>query len=274
MAKIAAIQMTSSDDVDKNLVTAKKLITEAANNAAQLIVLPEMFAVMGMDTENQQHYSEPLGHGKIQDFLSEQASHHGIWLVAGTIPILCGTTHKAYAACLIYDDSGRLMGRYDKMHLFDVVIKPGIEEYHESNMIQPGEHITVIDTPVGKIGIAICYDLRFPELFRAMLNQGVEIFIVPAAFTVKTGQAHWHPLLQARAIENICYCVGSAQVGTHPKERRTHGHSMIIDPWGKTLAMIEKDCGIIYADVDLPALHELRKKMPVQQHQRLFCHLG
>lgn len=269
MPKIAAIQMTSSNDIEQNLIRAAQLIQIAAEKNAQVVVLPEMFATMGMDASEQPIYSEPLGSGIIQRFLIEQAKQWGLWLIGGTIPI----THedKASAACLVIDDKGAIVARYDKMHLFDVVIKPGEEEYNESKTIAPGNTITTIKTPVGTIGLGVCYDLRFPELFRALLNQGAEVFVIPAAFTVKTGAAHWHALLKARAIENIGYCVGSAQVGAHPGGRQTYGHSTIIDPWGNTLETLSDGEGVIACEIDLDHLNDLRAKMPIEQHQRLYC---
>ncbi len=269
MSSIAAIQMTSTDNIEQNLVRAGRLIETAAQTQAKVIVLPEMFAIMGMDTENQPAYSEPLGSGVIQDFLVEQAKHHGVWLLGGTIPI----THKdkATATCLVIDNAGNLQARYDKMHLFDVIVKPGSEEYHESKTIHPGNTLTVVQTPIGAIGLGVCYDLRFPELFRTLLNQGAEIFVIPAAFTAKTGAAHWQALLKARAIENICYCVGSAQVGQHPQDRQTYGHSTLIDPWGQTLETLAQGEGVISCEIDLDYLRDLRTRMPIEQHQRLFC---
>ncbi len=271
MSKVAAIQMCSSYDIDENLKTAAHWIDEAAQQGAKLIVLPENFAIMGKNELDKLAMKEPFGHGKIQSFLSEQAKKQGVWLVGGTIPMACEEENRVKAASLLFDDTGRCVARYDKMHLFDVTISDH-ESYKESATISPGNQMVVVDTPMGKLGLVVCYDIRFPELFRCLFNQGAEIFAIPAAFTVKTGAAHWEVLARSRAIENFCYVIGAGQGGVHANGRKTYGHSLIVEPWGKVVA--EKpgtDSGVIYAAVDLEHLREVRNSIPVAQHQRWVC---
>jgi predicted amidohydrolase len=267
--KVAAIQMCSSHLVAENLTTAAELIQEAAANQAKLVVLPEMFAMMGMDASDKVAIREPIGHGEIQSFLAEQAKKYCIWIVGGTIPIICKDETKARAASLVFDDLGNRVARYDKIHLFDVAISQS-EVYQESNTIEPGDRLIVIDTPVGKLGLAVCYDVRFPELFRCLFNRGTEIIALPSAFTVTTGAAHWKLLARSRAVENFCYVIGACQGGTHTNGRKTYGHSLIVEPWGTVIA--EKDDtepGVIYAILDLEHLNEIRKSIPVYEHQKL-----
>ncbi|MDQ2696354.1 MAG: carbon-nitrogen hydrolase family protein, partial [Pseudomonadota bacterium] len=232
MTVVAAVQMTSGPAVEANLREAGRLLDEAAGRDARLVVLPENFAHMGLQETDTLAIAEAEGRGPVQAFLSRQAADHGFWLVGGTIALRAGDGRRVRSACLLYDDQGRLAARYDKIHLFDVQLPGGRESYLESATVEPGERVVVADTPFGKLGLAVCYDLRFPELFRRMLDQGMEIMALPAAFTAVTGQAHWQPLLRARAIENLCHVVASAQGGVHANGRQTHGHSMIIDPWG------------------------------------------
>lgn len=267
MPTVAAIQMTSTDDLKHNLAQAEDLIKQAAESGAKLIVLPEMFAIMGMDQKL--ILQEALGTGPIQKFLSTQAKLHKIWLVGGTIPITSPEPNRVYAACLVYDNQGELQAQYNKIHLFDVCITEGIETYQESKLIYPGNQPCVIDTPLGKLGLAVCYDLRFPELFRTMCQQGAEIIALPAAFTQKTGNAHWEILLRARAIENFCYIIGACQTGQHNPERQTHGHSMLVHPWGNVLSELSDEIDYITADLDLQQTHELRKNIPILTHQKL-----
>lgn len=273
MTIAAAVQMCSSDDVDSNLASAAELIAEAASRGARLIVLPENFAVMGSDQVRLRH-REPFGRGKIQDFLSDQSKRHQAWIVGGTIPITCDEDKKVRAASLLFNDSGECAARYDKIHLFDVVISDK-ESYQESAGIQPGGDLVVAETPFGKIGMAVCYDVRFPELFRCMGNAGADIFTLPSAFTVKTGRAHWDVLTRSRAIENFCYLIGAGQGGLHAGGRRTYGHSVIIHPWGHRLAEISgTKSGVICADLDLRELADIRQAIPVAQHQRIKLNLN
>jgi len=270
MTICAAIQMASSPNVSANLLSAGQLIAEAADAGAKLIVLPENFAIMGEHEQDKVKVREVEGEGPIQDFLSNTAKKHGVWLVGGTIPLVANADNKVRAACLVYNDQGEQVARYDKIHLFDVNV-PGTDEvYKESDSIEAGNHIGMVDTPYGKLGIAVCYDLRFPEFFRTAATEGVEILAVPAAFTAETGAAHWEVLLRARAIENQCYVIASNQGGFHINGRKTFGHSMIIDPWGVILDCYKTGTGFVRADIDLEKLEKMRQSFPVLQHRRYF----
>lgn len=205
----------------------------------------------------------------MQDFLAEQAAKHGIWLVGGTIPIAIDNSEKVRAACLLFNAQGQCAARYDKIHLFDVQVLNTQEVYQESKLIDYGNQVTVVDTPFGKLGLAVCYDIRFPELFRAMLSQQVEIIVLPSAFTVKTGEAHWEILLRSQAIMNSSYLIAAAQVGTHYNGRQTYGHSMIVEPWGHVVAELRDEIGIITAEIDLNYLHQIRREFPAVSHRRL-----
>ncbi|MDP3009931.1 MAG: carbon-nitrogen hydrolase family protein [Methylococcales bacterium] len=271
MSKCAAIQMASSPTVSYNLLEAEKLIAEAVKAGAKLVALPENFALMGDHESDKFKVKEIEGTGPIQDFLSSTAKKYGIWIVGGTIPIVGDNPNKVRAACLIYNDLGERVARYDKVHLFDVVVPSTNEVYRESDSIEAGNQPLVIDTPFGRIGIAICYDLRFPEFFRGMHDQGVEILIIPAAFTHETGAAHWEVLLRARAIENLCYVIAPNQGGFHKNGRRTFGHSMIIDPWGVILDCYKTGGGFVCTDIDLERLKKIRNTFPVLSHQRFSC---
>lgn len=270
MTKVAAIQLCSSHRVDENLTTAARLIQHAAEQGAKLIVLPEMFAVMGLNPNDKVIVKETFGEGKIQNFLCEQAKKHAVWIVGGTIPIVCDEPEKVRAVSLLVNDEGRVVARYDKIHLFDVVLSPS-ETYRESDTTQPGDSVIVVDSPFGKIGMSVCYDVRFPELYRAMFNQGAEIFVIPSAFTMKTGEAHWELLARARAVEDFCYVIGACQGGTHSSGRKTYGHSLIINPWGTVIARnTDEEPGVIFAEINLDSLHEIRKAIPVEKHQVQF----
>lgn len=267
---IAAIQMCSSNDVTENLSMAAKLIQQAAEHHANLVVLPEMFAIIGSSFHDKLLEKEPFGHGKLQTFLSEQAKLHHIWIVGGTIPLETTQENKVRAACLVYDDQGECVARYDKIHLFDVTLTDS-DTYQESEVTEAGDDIVVVKTPFGQLGLAVCYDLRFPELFRCLSNKGAEIILLPSAFTMTTGTAHWEILTRSRAIENFCYLVGACQGGTHANGKKTFGHSLIIEPWGSIVAKIDGDkSGIIYATIDLQKVHSARKSIPTHQHQVIF----
>lgn len=268
--RVAAIQMTSHSDVKKNFEMAEKLIREATDKGAQLIVLPEMFAVMGIDQLDKVKIREVYGQGPIQDFLSQQAARYGVWLVGGTIPVAAeNAPEKVHASCLLYDDLGNVAARYDKIHLFDVSLSATRENYQESKTTLPGNKVTVVPTPFGKLGLAVCYDIRFPELFRIMHYEGVEIIILPSAFTYTTGSAHWDILVRARAIENQVYLIASAQTGLHESGRKTYGHSMIVDPWGVVKATLTDAPGVIVAEVDLEIVHKVREEFPALLHRRM-----
>jgi deaminated glutathione amidase len=271
VSRVAAIQMASGPNVNANLLEAGRLIKKAVEAGAKLVVLPENFAIMGMNEADKVDIREEDGKGPIQDFLAEQASRHGIWLVGGTVPLAASDADHVYAACLLFDDKGKRVARYDKIHLFDVRITESDERYNESATIEPGDGIVVVDTPFGKLGLAVCYDLRFPGLFRRMVDEGVEIFALPSAFTAITGRAHWDVLVRARAIENTCYMIASAQGGYHANGRETYGHSMILDPWGVVLDNLSRGSGVVVADIDLGRLRDLRRTFPVLEHRKLAC---
>ncbi len=272
MSKCAAIQMASSPSISFNLIEAGRLIAEAVDAGAKLVALPENFALMGESELDKINQKEQDGSGPIQDFLAKTAQKYAVWVVAGTIPIAdAHEDNKVLSACLVYNDLGERVARYDKIHLFDVHI-PGSEEvYRESDTITKGNSPLVIDSPFGKLGIAICYDLRFPELFRNMQDQGMEILILPSAFTEKTGAAHWELLLRARAVENLCYVIAPNQGGFHINGRQTYGHSMLIDPWGTVLDCKKTNAGSAAAEIDLARLHKTRESFPVLQHRQISC---
>jgi deaminated glutathione amidase len=268
MNKCAAIQMASSPSISSNLLEAEKLIAEAAHAGAKLVALPENFALMGDNEQDKVKVKEPEGSGPIQYFLATMAKKYAVWLVGGTIPIAADADNKVRAACLVYDALGQQVARYDKIHLFDVSVPMTNEVYRESDSIEPGNTIQVFDTPFGRIGLAVCYDLRFPEFFRKMSEQGAEIIIVPSAFTAETGAAHWELLVRARALENLCYIIAPDQGGFHLNGRKTFGHSMIVDPWGGVLACQKTGSGFVIADIDRERLEKVRSAFPVLNHRR------
>ena len=268
MKLAAAIQMASGPKVSANLTEARRLISAAADAGAGLVVLPENFALMPMKDADRLEIVEEYGDGPIQKFLSLQAREHGIWLVGGTVPLKADDKHKVRPACLVYNDKGEVVGRYDKMHLFDVILENG-EKYNESFSQEPGNQAVVIETPFGRLGLAVCYDLRFPELFRRMLDQGAELFAVPSAFTEITGRAHWEVLVRARAVENLAYVIAAAQGGYHVNGRETHGDSMIVSPWGKVIDRLPRGSGYVLADIDLQRMASIRSSLPSIQHRRI-----
>lgn len=274
MSKAAAIQMASGPNVQANLDEAEKLINTAVQQDAELIVLPENFAIMGMSDMDKVGVAEKLGGGLIQDFLCEQASKHGIWLVGGTIPIQSEETGKVYASCLLHNNSGEMVARYDKIHLFDVTLEANNESYTESETITSGDEVVVTDTPFGRLGLAVCYDLRFPELFRAMADVGMEVCVLPSAFTSLTGSAHWEALVRARAIENLAFMIAAGQGGYHVTGRETHGDSMIVDPWGIVLNRLPHGTGVVVSEIDLATLERTRELFPALQHKRLDCKIN
>jgi len=268
MNKVAAIQFASGTDVKANLDTVAGLVAQAAGQGTKLVVLPENLALMGRQDTDKLAFAEAEGSGPIQDFLAQLAADHQVWLVGGTIP-LHSEPGKVYASCLVYDDQGRQAGRYDKIHLFDVDVPGSAEQYRESATITPGDRLLVLDTPLGRLGVAICYDLRFPELFRQMADAGMDILAVPAAFTAKTGAAHWELLLRARAVENLAYVVASGQGGRHENGRETYGNSMIVDPWGTVLARLDTEPGVVVAEIDPEGQRHKRAVFPALSHRRL-----
>lgn len=269
MHKLAAIQMASGPNVGANLLEVERLIGRAAEAGAELVVLPENFAIMGMSEKDKVMIREREGEGRIQSYLSDQARRHGVWIVGGTVPLECPDPDKVLAACLLFDDRGKQVARYDKIHLFDVHVVASRENYNESETIANGEDVVVADTPFGRLGLAICYDLRFPELFRALLDRGAEIVAVPAAFTAITGKAHWECLVRARAIENLIYVVAAAQGGYHVNGRETFGDSMIVDSWGTVLDRLRHGSGVVVASFDRGRLESTRRNFPVIKHRRL-----
>lgn len=265
MIKIAAIQMASGPQVSANLNEAERLIEIAANQGAKLVALPEYFAIMGLKETDKVAVREEEGKGPIQAFLSKMAKKHKIWLVGGSVPLMSNFPNKVRNSCLVYDDKGKLTARYDKIHLFGLDL--GNEHYHEEKTIESGSEIKVVDTPFGKIGLSICYDLRFPELFRAMGE--VNMIVIPAAFTETTGKAHWETLLRARAIENLCYVLAPAQGGYHLSGRETHGNSMIIDPWGVVLDRLPRGSGVVIATMNPQYQASLRASLPALKHRHI-----
>lgn len=270
--RIAAVQMSSSDDPGANLALAAQLIESARRQDAALVVLPENFSIMPATEKDRQAFAEPEGDGRVQAFLADRAREHGLWIIGGTAPIQARDGVRIRAACLVFDPAGRRVARYDKIHLFDVEVSDG-ESYRESDAFEPGgtdqDNIVCVDTPAGRIGLSVCYDVRFPEMYRRLVDAGARVLSVPSAFTATTGQAHWEPLLRARAIENQCYVVAPGQWGDHASGRRTHGHTMIIDPWGRVQAQRETGNGVIVADFDLAALEDIRQRFPALAHRRL-----
>jgi predicted amidohydrolase len=264
--KIAGIQMASGPYVSANLSEAERLIEIAVNQGAKLVALPEYFAIMGLKDTDKVAAREKEGSGPIQRFLSKIAKKHQIWLVGGSIPLEASTPGKVRNACIVYDDKGKQVARYDKIHLFGLNL--GNENYREENTIESGDKVVVVETPFGKIGLSICYDLRFPELFRAMGE--VDIIVVPSAFTETTGKAHWESLVRARAIENLSYVLAPAQGGYHLSGRETHGNSMIVDPWGVVLDRLPRGSGVVIATVNSGYQSSLRNSLPALKHRTIY----
>jgi predicted amidohydrolase len=265
MHTVAAVQMISSPSVADNLATARRLVAQAAAGGAQLVVLPEYWAIMGKQETDKLAHAEQPGSGPIQDGMAQMARQHGIWLIGGTLPLISGEEGKVLNTTLVYDPQGAPAGRYDKIHLFGFT--RGTESYNESRTIVPGAQVRSIEMPFGRVGLSICYDLRFPELYRAMGD--CALIVVPAAFTHTTGSAHWEVLLRARAIENQCYVLASAQGGLHPNGRRTWGHSMLIDPWGEVKAVLPEGEGVVSGEIDLLFLAGVRESLPALAHRTM-----
>jgi len=282
MAKVAAIQMASGPNVSANLSEAKRLISDAAKQGAELIVLPENFAHMGMSESDilsvaEDYIADPrqdndLDKSPIQMFLSSIAKEKKLWIVGGTLPLKSESSDKVITASLLFNDQGEVVARYDKIHLFDMDLGEH-GAYNESTFTEAGDQVVVVDTPFGKLGLAICYDLRFPELFRYMVSQGVEIFAIASSFTSTTGKAHWEVLNRARAIENLCFVVSAAQGGYHVNGRETYGDSMIVDPWGGIIDRLSSGSGFAISDIKAENLQKIRKNFPVLEHTRLPCGL-
>lgn len=268
--RVAAAQMTSGTDVDRNLAAAERLIVSAAAADASLVVLPENFSFMGATDAERVAVAEEAGRGPAQDFASDQARRHGLWIVAGTIPVRCDDARVLSRSLLVGPD-GQVIASYDKIHLFDVEVPAGKgESYRESETTRPGDRVVSAATELGRIGMTVCYDIRFPALFSRLAAIGMDILVVPAAFTVPTGRVHWRPLLQARAIESMAFVVASGQSGEHPGGRLTYGHSAVIGPWGDVLAECADGAGIAHAEIDMIELQRLRRQFPVLNHRREF----
>lgn len=272
--RVAAIQMVSGHDIQANLAEARRLLAEAAREGATVAVLPENFAVLStrqmLECGAREAGSDPV----VRAFLAEQARQLGIWIVGGSLPVAkrpdgSVIEDRVRATCLVFDDQGQEVARYDKIHLFDAVVEDAHGQYRESDTFEPGEDIVTVDTPAGKLGLAICYDLRFPELFRALREHEVDWICLPSAFTWQTGDAHWHPLIRARAIENQVWIVAPGQGGQNSERRRTYGHSLICDPWGRVVTELGEGPGVVAAELDSGQVEHLRTRMPVWTHRRL-----
>ncbi|TFW09668.1 carbon-nitrogen hydrolase family protein [Oxalobacteraceae bacterium OM1] len=265
--KIAAIQTVSTPDVETNLATARRLVAEAAGQGAQLVLLPEYWPIMGMrDTDKVANAEEPDA-GPIQQCMTELAREHGIWLVGGTLPMAAHEPGKVLNGLMVYDPQGKRVARYDKIHLFSFT--KGEESYDEARTIMHGNDVTSFEAPFGRVGLSVCYDLRFPELYRAMGD--CALIVMPAAFTYTTGQAHWEILLRARAIENQCYVLAAAQGGKHMNGRRTWGHSMLVDPWGEIQAVLPEGEGVVCGELDTAVIARVRESLPALKHRKIGC---
>ena len=263
--RVAAVQMVSGPDVAENLAEAARLIKSAADQGAQLVGLPEYFPIMGMHEQDKVKVREQEGAGPIQAFLSAAAREHGIWIVGGSVPLVASVADKVLNTTLVYDDRGTCVARYDKIHLFG--FEMGAESYSESRTIEAGRDVVVVDSPFGRLGLSICYDLRFPELYRAMKD--VDLILAPSAFTATTGRAHWETLIRARAIENLAYVLAPAQGGRHPNGRETNGDSMLVDPWGVVLDRLPRGPGVVIGDIDHERIKHLRASLPALSHRTI-----
>lgn len=263
--RIAAVQMTSTPDMSHNLETAERFITQAAQAGATLVALPEYFCLMGHSETDKVTQRETDGDGRVQDFLARMAQQQGIWLVGGTLPLVAPEPDKVKNTVLVYNPQGERCARYDKIHLFS--FNKGTETYDEARTISHGQEVVTFEAPLGRVGLSVCYDLRFPELYRAM--GAVNLLLVPAAFTATTGRAHWEILLRARAIENQCYVLAPAQSGHHPNGRHTFGHSMLIDPWGVVTQLLAEGEGVVMGEIDTDLIASVRSNLPALQHRTL-----
>ncbi|MBS1187881.1 MAG: nitrilase [Burkholderiaceae bacterium] len=265
MTKIAAVQMISSTSIDDNIATARRLITLAAEKGANLVLLPEYWAALEAQDADKLANAEEAGHGKIQDFLSGIAKEFGLWLIGGTISIKSDVPGKVLNTTMVYNPQGENIARYDKIHLFS--FRKGDESYDESRNIAHGDSVVTFETPFGRVGLSVCYDLRFPELYRAMGT--CTVMVMPAAFVYTTGRAHWEILLRARAIENQCYLLASGQGGKHETGRRTWGHSMVINPWGDIVDVLPEGEGVVIGELELDKMGDIRERLPALKHRKL-----
>ena len=270
--KVAALQMVSTPDVAENLHVAGQLLQQARAAGAELAALPEYFCAMGLRDTDKLGYMEAFGQGPIQDFLAQSARELGLWIVGGTLPLVADDPQHVRNSTLVFSPAGDCVARYDKIHLFRY--DNGRERYDEANVIAAGQqtvHVDITDHSGApwRLGLSICYDLRFPELYRAHAQRGCDLLLVPSAFTHTTGQAHWEVLLRARAIENQAYVLAPAQGGLHPNGRQTWGHSMAVDPWGQVLAVREQGPGLAMAQLDRQHIAHVRAQLPALQHRIL-----
>jgi len=263
--KAAVVQMVSTPKVGENLAAAGELVARAAGEGAKLVALPEYFCILGMRERDKLAAREKDGAGPIQDFLAASAARHGVWLVGGSVPLECADPGKVRNSCLVYDSGGRRVARYDKIHLFGLEL--GAERFDESATIEPGTEPRAVESPFGRIALSVCYDLRFPELYRGLAP--MDVILVPSAFTATTGRAHWETLLRARAIENLAWVLAPAQGGRHPNGRETHGHSMVVDPWGRIVAERAAGPGVVMAEIDPAVQSKLRESLPALTHRVL-----
>ena len=264
--RVAAVQTVSGGDVGENLAQIAPMVAKAADAGAQLALLPEYFGLLGARATDKLAVAERDGDGPQQAFLAEVARRHAMYVVGGCVPIATGDRERVRSACLVYAPDGRRAARYDKLHLF--AFSEGAERYDEARTIEPGDATAAFEAPCGRVGLSICYDVRFPELYRALGD--LALILVPAAFTVPTGTAHWSLLLRTRAVENQCYLLAAAQGGMHPNGRATYGHSMLVDPWGEVVAEHATGPGVVVGDVDPGRIEEVRRKLPAMQHRRLM----
>lgn len=267
--RAAAIQMNSGADVQQNLQTIDGLLEDAASRGVAIAFLPENLAIMGVRDEDKLQHAESPGSGPIQEFLADAAKRHKLWVVAGSLPLRSPQEGKCYGASIVYDSNGEASHIYRKIHLFDVDLPGRDERYRESDTMDFGSDHVVVSSPLGQLGLSICYDLRFPEHYRHLVGDGATVFSIPAAFTAATGKAHWHSLLRARAIENLAYVIAAGQHGSHPSGRTTFGHSVIIDPWGQVIAELESGDGVVDAEIDTALPGKLRAEFPVLEHRRI-----
>jgi deaminated glutathione amidase len=263
--RVAALQMVSVPDRERNIAQARRLIAEAAHDGAQLVLLPEYFCFMGFKDTDKLALRETLHDGPIQQFLSDAAREHRVWVIGGTLPLASPEPGRVLNTTLVFDPTGKQVARYDKIHLFS--FEKGEESFDEARTICPGSEVRTFDAPFGRVGLSVCYDLRFPELYRKMGD--CALIVVPSAFTYTTGRAHWETLLKARAVENQCYVLAAAQGGKHENGRRTWGHTMLIDPWGEILAVREEGAGVVAGSVDLARIEAVRQSLPAYRHRVL-----
>ncbi len=265
LARVAALQMVSTSSVAENVATATRLIADAARQGASLILLPEYWAAMGMHENDKIALAEQIDGGPIQSFMASAAREYGVWLIGGTLPMAAQSADKVLNTMMVYNPAGERVTRYDKIHLFSFT--KGEESYDEARTIVHGTEVAAFDAPFGKVGLSVCYDLRFPELYRALGD--CTLIVVPAAFTYTTGKAHWEILLRARAIENQCYVLAAAQGGRHQNGRTTWGHSMLIDPWGEIKAEWADGEGLAIGDIEPHHLLRIRENLPALRHRKL-----